>query len=530
MENYLSTLSDIFHHNRNPMIIMDNSGGNCKLNSSCQELLSGNISLNIFEIFPDLVLNEKRQICHTKNTNEEIELQLKYSKKSRQWILEIESCDCSEWNEFVRFQKTLHIIFLELLAISNENLLYKTLVERVTKLLKIDRLGILLYDSSSDTVYGSWGTDKNGNIIEQTEYKEKLDKNSSVQEALALKDYVVIQDDVPLADSGVIIGRGWNATTAFFAGNKPIGFISCDNVLSKAPLPMWKKEILGELSRMTGELVFHLRIENHLKEQVENKTRELEETINRLRLTQENLIESEKLASLGSLVAGVSHEINTPIGVALTATSHLEEIAKELKTNFDNGNLKKNDLSNYLTNAIDGNNLATNSLKKAANLITCFKQLAIKDSDEETQNINIFDLINSAILSFQYSKNIERIEIKNSFDRDIFIDIHPMDLYQIITQLISNSLMHAFNKKSSGKITIKGSNRNSKLTIDYRDNGEGIPKTLQKKVFDPFFTTKRSGGGTGLGLSIIYNQVTKLGGTVKLTNNHPTGVKFLIKI
>lgn len=526
MENYLNTLSDMFYLNKNPLIITDLDGDNCILNKKCKEQLNTETIESIFEILPDIKLeaDKMEQTCTLKGVEEDINLEVQFFEDSNHWVIELGKCSCNDWNEFVNFQKILHVIFLELLAVTDEKHLYKVLIERVKKLLKIDRIGILIYDITTETIHGSWGTDKDGNILDQSNYKVKFDKNSMVQEALALRDYVVIEHDVPLADEGIIIGKGWNATTAFFAGHKPIGWISCDNALTHEPLPKWKREILGELGRMTGELVFHLRVEKHLQEQVESKTKELEETIDELKLTQKHLIEAEKMASLGSLVAGVSHEINTPVGVALTATSHLNESTKEIQDIIDSNKLKKKDLTKFLQNNLAGSNLAVSSLKKAAELINNFKQLAVvKDSDLK-QDIILYDLIKNSILSFQYTNDLDNIEINNNVDKSIALHSYPMGLFQIFTHLISNSLIHGFKNSDVGVINIDAVKKSHKLKIIYNDNGAGIPKKLHKKVFDPFFTTIRSEGRTGLGLNIIYNQVMKLKGTISLSNNKPSGV------
>lgn len=528
MDTYINTLSDLFYNNKRPLIIMEQDGSDCILNRECEILINGITYLNIDEIFPDIKLDKdlNRQSCLLKGSDKEIYFSLDFYSDNKKWVLEVDKDFATEWNEFVNYQKILHVIFLDLISVNTEKDLYKKLVEKATTLLKIDRIGILTYDHETEMVRGSWGTNSKGEIEDQSDYKEYLDKNSKVQEALALKDYVILEENMPLADRGKIIGQGWNATTAFFAGNKPIGWIACDNAINHEPLPNWKKEILGELSRMTGELVFHLRIEHHLTAKVEEKTRELERTIKELKTTQETLIEAEKMASLGSLVAGVSHEINTPVGIAITATSHMEETTMELRRKVESNTLRKKDLNSFINKNLEGSRLALTSLKKAGELITSFKQLAVNQTSAKKQKTNLREIINNVIISFQYGYNLKHVVINNNVDENISFNCNPGDIYQIFTNLISNSIIHGFNQSDKGIITIDASLKDKVLNIIYKDDGIGIPAKLHKKVFDPFFTTQRSNGRPGLGLNVIYNQILKLGGCIGLYNNNPSGILF----
>lgn len=528
MDTYINTLSDLFYLNKHPLIIMDQDGSGCILNRESEGLFSDLINSDIKEIFPDIRLDSdyNRQSCRLNNSDKEFHFNLDFYKENKKWILEIDNNFISEWDEFVNYQKILHVIFLDLLSVNTEKELYKKLVEKASSLLSIDRIGILTYDHKTEMVRGSWGTNSKGEIEDQSDYYEYLDKSSKVQEALALKDYVIMEENMPLADKGKIIGKGWNATTAFFAGNKPIGWIACDNAINHKPLPNWKKEILGELSRMTGELVFHLRVEQHLTAKVEEKTKELERTISELKTTQESLIEAEKMASLGSLVAGVSHEINTPIGIAITATSHIEELTADINEKVLSNSLRKKDLTSFIQKNLEGSSLALSSLKKAGELITSFKQLAVNQTSDIKKNTNLKELINNVIISFQYGYNLKHVIINNNVDDSISFNCNPGDIYQIFTNLISNSLIHGFNQTDKGQVEIDATLSGSILNITYKDDGVGIPTQKHKKVFDPFYTTKRGSGRPGLGLNIVYNQVLKLGGTIGLYNNEPSGIIF----
>lgn len=529
MEEYFSTISDIFYQNNKPLIICEKDGTNCIFNRQAERVFGYQVLDDIKNLLKNLELStdHPEQIVTLRDHNYYITLG--FNNNSKQWVLELRNSFNTEWDEFVSCQKKLHVLFLDLLAVTNESDLFRKLITKARKLLEIDRIGILLYDEKSQRVIGSWGTNIDGEVVDQSSYICPLDTFDSFQETLHYKDLVLVSDDADLYNHGDIVGRGWNAKSSFYAGYTPVGWISCDNLLTKKPLPEWKKEILGELSRMTGEFVFNLRLENHLKREVEKKTQILNKTITRLKETQQNLIESEKMASLGGLISGVAHEINTPVGVALTSISHMKEISEVIYDKFHNNILKKKDLSQYLSDTMYGTDLALNSIKKAGDLVTVFKQLSVDQNSEIVEDNHLKNLIDTVFISVKYKHNLSKIHTIIDIDESIMINCNTATFYPIFANLIENSIVHGFSEMSNNTIGLSAKDDEQYIEVIYEDNGVGIPQKLDKRVFDPFYTTKRGEGCTGLGLSIVYNNIRSIGGEISIDHHTERGLRFIIR-
>jgi len=266
-------------------------------------------------------------------------------------------------------------------------------------------------------------------------------------------------------------------------------------------------------------------------EELEKINKDLEQTLDYLKKTQQQLIESEKMASLGSLVAGVAHEINTPIGVGITAASFIEKNVKKILDDFKNNQLKRSELENMLFTANDSINIILSNLNRAAELITSFKKVAVDQTTEERRGFNIKEYLKEIVISLKPKLKKKDINIVINCDADIEIDSYPGLFSQIFTNLIMNSLIHGFEYKENGEISIEVVKDDGDLLFIYKDNGKGIQKENIKRIFDPFWTTKRSEGGTGLGLHIIYNIITqKLNGTIKCESKEGEYTIFTIKI
>lgn len=530
MENFFETLSEMFYRNSKPLIICDSDGTNCIFNKQAERVFGYSVTAQISDISDSLVLSEEHPEQIITIRQNDYYIHLSYNKNSSQWILELRNSFNTEWDDFVRCQKKLHVLFLDLLVVTNESDLFRKLITKARKLLDIDRIEILLFDEKSKSIIGSWGTNSRGEVVDQSSYISSLENFESLQETLHYKDLVLVSEDRDLYFEGEVIGRGWNATSSFYAGYSPVGWISCDNLLSNKPLPVWKKEILGELSRMTGEFVFNLRLENHLKREVEKKTLILNKTITRLKETQDNLIESEKMASLGSLISGVAHEINTPVGVALTSISHLKEVSEGVNEKFLGNMLKKKDLSEFLNDTLYGSELALKSIKKAGDLVNIFKQLSVDQNSSIKENNHLKSLIDTVLISVKYNLDLDRVNILLDIDEDIMINCNTGSFYPIFSNLIENSVIHGFTDEQNRTIRISAKELDSEIEITYDDNGLGIADKLDKRVFDPFYTTKRAEGRTGLGLTIVYNNIKNIGGDIRIDHTSERGLRFIIRL
>ncbi|PHR73083.1 MAG: hypothetical protein COA66_04615 [Arcobacter sp.] len=264
-------------------------------------------------------------------------------------------------------------------------------------------------------------------------------------------------------------------------------------------------------------------------EELEDSNEELQTMIQNLKNTQKKLIESEKMASLGGLVAGVAHEINTPVGISLTGISHFEEISKEINKLYKNDEMSQESFEEYLSTSYELSSLIHKNLRKAADLVRSFKQVAVDQSSEEKRTFNVSKYAHEVLLSLHSFTKKTKIDIIVNSKDDITINSYPGAFSQIITNLVMNSIIHAFIEGERGKIIIDLEKKNDNLFVTYQDNGRGIKKEHLYKIFDPFFTTNRDNGGSGLGLNIIYNIITsRLNGKITCESIENEGILFLI--
>jgi len=263
---------------------------------------------------------------------------------------------------------------------------------------------------------------------------------------------------------------------------------------------------------------------------VEESNKQLQGSIDNLTLAKDQLVQSEKMASLGQLVAGVAHEVNTPLGICVTSISGLKEKVDSLKDAVNSGSLSKSYLTDTLNLLSEYENIIDRSLKKAVELISSFKSVAVEQHTDPEVNINlckhIYDVVNTVKTLFKHKK----YHIDINVDKEFSLTTYPSAWNQIITNFLMNSHIHGFEDRQEGEISITFTEDKEFLTLDYCDNGKGIPKNLQKRIFDPFVTTKRGQGGSGLGLNIVFNLVdAKLGGTINLMDTKQ-GIHFKVKV
>lgn len=277
---------------------------------------------------------------------------------------------------------------------------------------------------------------------------------------------------------------------------------------------------------------------NNLEKQVEirtkelnDKTEELEESLKNLKQTQQKLIESEKMSALGNLVSGIAHEVNTPLGNAITGSSIIIKETENLNTEFENGTLKKSTMKQRLSILSDSSELLLKSLNYASGLIKSFKQISVDQVTNDIRTFEIKNYIQEIFLTNHNKLKLIPVKIKIQGD-DLEIRTSPGVIAQIFNNLIQNSVIHGFeNFTGTAKITVKIKEEENDLIIEYEDNGKGIRNDIKEKIYEPFITTKRNAGGTGLGLNIVYNLVhQKLKGSLQMQTEENLGTKFIIKI
>ena len=286
-----------------------------------------------------------------------------------------------------------------------------------------------------------------------------------------------------------------------------------------------------ELNKVNHDLAWEIEERKLTEEQLHKANTALVDTLEELKITQEQMIRSEKMAALGNLVAGMAHEINTPVGISITASSHLEQVVMDFKKMCQEKELHDNELEEYLADFLQASRIIQGNLSRAAQLISSFKQVSVDQSHEVKQEFQVRRYLTEIIMSLQPKLKQTQHQIMLECDENLKIDSYPGVIYQIISNLVMNSLLHGFDKEKKGMIRISAQQKDSLLVLTYYDNGVGMKKNIVDRIFDPFFTTKRGHGGTGLGLYIIYNLVTqKLGGKITCVSEIGCGTEFTVII
>ncbi|MCB0192054.1 MAG: hybrid sensor histidine kinase/response regulator [Anaerolineae bacterium] len=287
--------------------------------------------------------------------------------------------------------------------------------------------------------------------------------------------------------------------------------------------PIQQAEVLARINT-------HLRLKQ-LTCQLQQSNKNLSEAFENLKSTQQKLIESEKMAALGSLVAGVAHEINTPIGISVTAASTLADESALFFKAIENGQLKRSVLESYVSIARDSSDLILKNLHRATELIHSFKQVAVDQTNLDQREFFAMRYLKEIIRSLQPQLKRTEHYVEIEGDDQIKLTSYPGAFSQMVTNLVMNSLKHGYPNGGQGRLHFRVSGQDQQLCLEYSDDGCGMPPETLKKIFEPFFTTARKKGGTGLGLYITYNLVTqKLGGTIRCESKVGHYTKFIVQL
>ena len=252
----------------------------------------------------------------------------------------------------------------------------------------------------------------------------------------------------------------------------------------------------------------------------------------KLQDTQQQLVEREKLAALGSLVAGVAHELNTPIGNSLVIASTLEDKTAEIEARNDQNAMRRSDLVGFIESAREASTLLMRSLRNAAELVNSFKQVAVDQASAKRRDFNLHQASQEIVTTMKNQIRKAGHQIELEMPDDIAMDSFPGPYGQVVINLINNALLHAFEGRSGGEIRLWAVRLGpDRVRIVFQDNGKGIAIEHQARIFDPFFTTKLGQGGNGLGLSITYNIVTSLlDGTIRVDSVVGVGTRFTMDL
>jgi signal transduction histidine kinase len=315
----------------------------------------------------------------------------------------------------------------------------------------------------------------------------------------------------------------------------PIIFISALNEVNEQV----KGLSMGAVDYLTKPIHIQellVRVKTHLsvyelQREVQQKNLDLTQALQHLQATQTQLIESEKMAALGRLVAGLSHEISTPVGIGITLASTLMNEAKELESNLQENRVKKTILDSHIERVKRMSTLLLENLQRAGNLIQSFQCVSVDQSYFEQQEFYLKSYIENVLLSLSphLEKTGHRLRVQG--EEDLKINSYPGAIAQIVTNLVMNSILHGYQPGEIGQLDFDIARQDDRLIISYADDGCGIPEEYIGKIFEPFFTTARSYGGTGLGLHIIYNLVTqKLQGKISCESQVGAGTKFIFNL
>lgn len=263
---------------------------------------------------------------------------------------------------------------------------------------------------------------------------------------------------------------------------------------------------------------------------LEQKNIDLNQVIEQLTSTQKELIQKEKMASLGGLVAGIAHEINTPLGICVTGVSHLQEEYKIIKKAVENETLTETKLMCFFEDVEEVLKILATNTQRGASLVNSFKQVAVDQSSNEIRDIFVHQYIDEIILSLRPTLKRTKITIDVDCDSALSVEINAGAISQILSNLILNSVNHGFAEGTKGKILIEAYAKNENIILRYRDDGKGIDEEALKLLFEPFYTTKRGEGGSGLGTHLVYNLVTSsLKGNITVKSQVGKGLAYLIK-
>ena len=281
----------------------------------------------------------------------------------------------------------------------------------------------------------------------------------------------------------------------------------------------------------------HRKLNASLEDMVSQRTnalkdanQELIQTLEKLHQFQRQIVQNEKMASLGDMVAGVAHEVNTPIGLGVTASTMMLDRLHIIQKEFESKTLKASTMARFLNESQENLNIIYRNLNRAAELISSFKQVAVDQSSESNRRFCFAQLVNEILLSLRPRLKKLHHDIRVDCDPTLSVETKAGPINQIIINLIMNSVIHGFEHIEHGEIDIIAEMMTpTKMKLIYKDNGKGISNDIRKRIFDPFVTTKRGQGGSGLGMHLGYNLVTQaLNGTISITSEEGNGVEFII--
>ncbi len=408
----------------------------------------------------------------------------------------------------LRYQNQNSLVFIEPSNVANER----------TEL-NSDRLQIYLPVSIQGTRYGS--------VYMQLSLDQVLQSiEQSIVDALLIIPLVITISLVAAYFTQFIIARPLlelrnkvNVITVHKKFDRPLDYRHKNEM---GQLYKGLNSLLVTIEQMKSEL---LQTNSNLEYKVEQRSQKLAEV-------QKQLSEAEKMDSLGGLVSGVAHEINTPLGIAVTTNSFMTDEIASLLEAIDNGKLSKKMLVTNLTQFSDALGQSDKAINRVIELLSSFKEVGADHIVDPIRPVKLVPHIDKVMQSFSVILQKETIHFEVDGDANLEVTTHPSAITQLVSHLVQNSVRHGFENKERGIVHIDLSeNKDGFITLHYWDDGQGMSEQVLDNIFEPFYTTKRAQGGIGLGMNIVYAIVQKkLGGSISVSSEIDKGAQFIIRI
>jgi len=271
-------------------------------------------------------------------------------------------------------------------------------------------------------------------------------------------------------------------------------------------------------------------VNQELESRVEQRTAQLKAEIEERRAAQLSMMQAEKMAALGGLIAGVAHEVNTPVGVGVTAASHLHDSVRAFDEIYREGKMRRADLEELLQTARQSASILEINLSRASELIKSFKQVAVDQTGGEIRDVDLGTYLKEILTSLRPLFKNRAVEVVADIPDSFPVTLQAGAVAQIMTNLVTNALLHAFDEADKGEIRVIATRNDDMINLRFSDDGRGMTPEVTARVFDPFFTTRRGKGGSGLGLHIVYNLVTQvLQGEIRCESKVDHGTDFFLR-
>lgn len=371
-----------------------------------------------------------------------------------------------------------------------------------------------LFQRDRDSVIGK-------NTIELSLYCDSNDRDSLIDELKGTGKTENHREVWMYRGDGSKVLVQFAGHTFTLAGER-FGILACADVTDKRRIENEIRELNANLEQRVIERT----------EELQQANEELAYTLETLNKAQEELVRSEKLAALGSLVAGIAHELNTPIGNSLMVASTLVDQTRALANGYRDNGLRRSTLENYIGDAGKAGDILVRNLQRAANLVTGFKQVAVDQTSSQRRKFSVAEVVSEIMLTLWPTLKKTSFIVKQNIPDSLTMDSYPGPFGQVITNLVNNALLHGFDGRQSGTVSLSAEESGDGwMELAVRDDGVGIPTANLNRIFDPFFTTKLGAGGSGLGLNITHNIVTGiLGGRIRVQSEPGAGSTFILSL